>query len=97
MRFPGNSDQADFVRVLTLGLRETEAVLADLVGIDRLHEFDLDTLKAVFDQALEWNQYAQYLMGEMCSRGGYDSLAEMWFMLAAMGGYGDTQESCEMP
>jgi hypothetical protein len=80
----GNGNQEDFARVLTLGLRETEAVLANLVGMDRLHEFDLGTLRAILDQALEWNHYAQHLMGEMCARGGYNSLAEMWFMLAGI-------------
>jgi hypothetical protein len=83
-----NDNHADFTRVLTLGFRETGAILADLVGMDRLNEFDLTAVKAVFDEALGWNQYAQYLMGELCMRGGYASLAEMWFVLADMAGYG---------
>jgi hypothetical protein len=83
-----NDNQADFARVLTSGLRETEAILADLAGMDRLNEFDIGTVKAVFDEALGWNQYAQSLMGELCMRRGYDSLAEMWFMLADMAGHG---------
>jgi len=83
-----NDNHADFARVLTSGLRETEAILADLAGMDRLNEFDLGAVKAVFDEALGWNQYAQCLMGELCMRGGYAALAEMWFMLAGMAGHG---------
>jgi len=83
-----NDNHTGFARVFAAGLRETEAILADLVGMDRLNEFDLDAVKAVFDEALGWNQYAQYLMGELCTRGGYSSLAEMWFMLADMAGHG---------
>ena len=83
-----NDGRADFPRVLTSALRETEAILADLVWMDRLNEFDLGVVKAVFAEALEWNQYAQYLIGELCMRGGYASLAEVWFMLADMAGHG---------
>jgi hypothetical protein len=83
-----NDNHADFARVFASGLKETEAILADLVGIDRLNEFDLCAVKSVFDEALGWNQYAQYLMGELCMRGGYSSLAEMWFKLAGMAGHG---------
>jgi hypothetical protein len=83
-----NENHADFARVLTSGLRETEAILVDLVGMDRLNEFDLGAVKAVFDEAQGWNPYAQYLLGELCTRGGYASLAEMWFMLAGMAGHG---------
>ena len=81
-------NHADFARVFASGLRETEVILADLVGVDRLNEFDLGAVKAVFDEALGWNQYAQYLMGELCMRGGYTSLAETWFVLAGMAGHG---------
>jgi hypothetical protein len=83
-----HENHADFARELASRLRETEAILTDLVGRDRLNEFDLGAVKAVFDEALGWNQCAQYLMGELCIRGGYVSLAEMWFMLAGMAGYG---------
>ena len=83
-----NYNHADFARVFASGLRETEAILADLVGMDRLNEFDLGAVKAVFDEALGWNQYAQYLMGELCMLGSYASLAEMWFMLASIAGHG---------
>ena len=65
-----NYDRADFARVFASGLRETEAILADLVGMDRLNEFDLSAVKAVLDEALGWNPHAQYLMGELCMRGG---------------------------
>lgn len=82
-----NDNHADFARVLTSGLRETEAILVDLVGMDLLNEFDLDAIEAVLAEALGWNQYAQYLLGELCMRGGYVSLAEMWFMLAGTAGY----------
>ena len=77
-------NHADFARVFPSGLRETEVILADLVGVDRLNEFDLSAVKAVLDEALGWNPHAQYLMGELCVRGGYTSLAGMWFMLAGM-------------
>ena len=83
-----NDSHPDLPRVLTSALRETEAILADLVWMDRLNEFDLGVVTAVFTEALEWNQYAQYLMGELCMRGGYASLAEVWFMLADMAGSG---------
>jgi hypothetical protein len=63
-----NDNHADFARVFALRLRETEGILADLVRMDRLNEFDLGAVKAVFDKALGWNQYAQYLMGELCTR-----------------------------
>ena len=83
-----NYDHADFARVFASGLRETETILTDLVGMDRLNEFDLGAVKAVFDETLGWNPYAQYLMGELCMRGGYTSLAETWFVLAGMAGHG---------
>jgi hypothetical protein len=66
-----NYNHADFARVFASGLRETEAIWADLVGMDRLNEFDLGAVKAVFDEAQGWNPYAQYLLGELCGRGGY--------------------------
>jgi hypothetical protein len=85
-------NRADFARVLTSGLIETETILADLVGKDRLNEFDFGAIKAVFDEALAWNRYAQYLMGELCMRGGYASLGEVWFMLAGLAGHGTKRD-----
>jgi hypothetical protein len=85
MTISNNVNQIEFARLVTAGLLETEAILVNLVGMDRLNEFDLSTVKAVFDQAAGWNQYAQYLMGNLCTRGGYHSLAGMWFTLAALG------------
>jgi hypothetical protein len=87
-----NDNLADFARVFASGLRETETILTDLVGTDRLNEFDLGAVRAVFDEALGWNQYAQHLMGELCMRGGYAALAEMWFMVAGMAGHGAKQD-----